>query len=115
MRPVRGAEQPNEGVSDARPPDDAGPGQHPAAPPGRGWYALAALAFLVGIPLFVFVLVSGLTAFIGDLRQVVVPGTAELALTQTGEHTIYHERRSVVDGQVYDTRDRDPTRGRDLR
>jgi hypothetical protein len=101
---VRG-EQPHEGVSDAHQPDDAGPSQHPIGPPGRGWYALAALVVLVGVPLFLFVLVSGLAGFIGELRQVVVPGTAELALTETGEYTIFHERRSVVDGQVYDTGD----------
>lgn len=36
-----------------------------------------------------------------SLTRIVVPGEAELDLTEPGSYTIYHEHRSVVDGQVF--------------
>jgi hypothetical protein len=72
---------------------------------GRVWYALAGLLVLLGIALFSQFLISRLQDLGGDLRQVVVPGTANLALDEAGEYTIFHERRSVIDGQYYASSD----------
>jgi hypothetical protein len=70
-------------------------------PPGRGWYILAcALVFaaLAAMGIFIFARISGIGA---SLTRVVVPGQAELRLDKTGDYTIFHEYRSVVDGRVY--------------
>ena len=73
--------------------------------PSRIWYALAGLLVLLGIALFSQFLVSRLQDLGGELRQVVVPGAANLTLGEAGEYTIFHERRSVVDGQYYASSD----------
>lgn len=71
--------------------------------PGRKGYFVAAAVLLVGgaaFALFVFTRLHGLAA---ELQQVVVPGQADLVLEQPGTYTIYHERRSVVDGRYYES------------
>jgi hypothetical protein len=40
-----------------------------------------------------------------ELPQLVVPGTSELTLTETGTYTIFHETGSVVDGRYYAVED----------
>jgi len=37
------------------------------------------------------------------MTRLVVPGTREVALTEAGSYSIYHEYQSYVDGTVYST------------
>jgi uncharacterized membrane protein len=79
--------------------------QYPTSPreagPGRGPYLLAALIFVVGIASFVFFLLSRLNSLTDDLIQVVVPGEQDLALSEPGDYTIFHEYRSVIGDRIY--------------
>src|SRR5262249_20718771 len=56
---------------------------------------------LVGIGLFLYFLIAGLSHMTDTLTQVVVPGQAELKLTQPGTYTIFLEHASVVNGRIY--------------
>ena len=71
------------------------------ARPGRRWYLVAALVLLGGMALFAQVLIARLNDLGGELRQLVVPGTHDLALGEAGEYTIFHERVSVVGGEAF--------------
>ncbi len=69
-----------------------------------GWYYVLAGMVLVGsITGFVLFLVSGLTGLSDSLTQIVVPGERELTLKEAGDHTVFHEYRSVVGNKVYST------------
>ena len=76
-----------------------------------GWYyALAALIPVLGC-LTAMVLVyqwfPGLPGTLeskmnlGDLTQVVVPGSEDITFAESGAYAVYYEYRSVVDGTVY--------------
>lgn len=71
--------------------------------PSRKGYVFAAAVLAAGVVGFVLVLFLGLSGL--SMQRVVVPGSAELALEESGRYTIYHESRSVVDGRVYDVAD----------
>lgn len=67
-----------------------------------GWYyVLAVLVFVGGCVAFAFILFNGLSDISSGLTRVVVPGSEEILLKHAGEHTIYHEYQSVVDGEIY--------------
>ncbi len=68
--------------------------------PGRGWYALGCLPVVLGFMAFFAILVSQLPKMDDGLEQIVVPGARELRL-EPGEHTVFLEHRSVVDGKTY--------------
>ncbi|VXB70552.1 hypothetical protein [Brevundimonas sp. G8] len=68
--------------------------------PGRIFYLLAVLPAICGIVTMVVLLATKLPALDDGLEQIVVPGARELALTP-GNHTVFLEVRSVVDGRVY--------------
>lgn len=71
--------------------------------PSRKGYVFAAAVLAAGVVGFVLVLFLGLSGL--SMQRVVVPGSAELALEESGRYTIYHESRSVMDGRVYDVDD----------
>jgi hypothetical protein len=64
---------------------------------------IAALVLVLGAIGSAAILYLGLSGL--SMQRVVVPGSAEIALEESGRHTIYHESRSVVDGRVYDVAD----------
>src|SRR5216683_2290736 len=65
-------------------------------------YASIGVVFaLSGVGLFVYFLVMGIAHLTDSLTQVVVPGHADLRLTQTGTYTIFLEENSVVNGRIY--------------
>jgi hypothetical protein len=73
--------------------------------PGRKWYFIAFLVFVIGAAAgaaTAYVRLSGLTR---ELPQIVVPGEAELNFSRPGTYTIYLERESVVEGRIYSTSD----------
>ncbi len=71
--------------------------------PGRGGYVAAGIVMLLGVIAFGAILYLGLTGL--SMERLVVPGSAEIALDETGRHTIYHESLSTLNGRVYDVED----------
>ncbi|MGB6973785.1 MAG: hypothetical protein WBD67_03785 [Terracidiphilus sp.] len=67
------------------------------------WHCLwGAPFFLIGIGLFAYVLIHGITHAADSLKQIVVPGSAELHL-KPGSYTVFLEEQSVVNGKIYST------------
>jgi hypothetical protein len=73
----------------------------PSAAPGRIWYVVALIVFCAGFGVMAMIIVSRIGGAAERMMRVAVPGTLQLALDQTGTYTIFHEHRSVLDGQVY--------------
>jgi hypothetical protein len=76
--------------------------------PSAWWYGVAAAVFVGGWVVAGVVGYFGVTGLMGSLddmtsgmEQVVVPGSADMSLTETGVYTVFYEYRSVVDGVVY--------------
>jgi hypothetical protein len=69
--------------------------------PGRWYYALAALIFIVGEACFFIYIFSNLGSIGEGLTQVVVPGNSDLVLYETGKYTIFYEYQGAVNGTVY--------------
>jgi hypothetical protein len=66
------------------------------------WYASVGVFFaLSGVGLFAYFLLTGIMHLTDSLTQVVVPGRADLRLTQPGRYTIFLEKNSVVNGRIY--------------
>jgi hypothetical protein len=73
--------------------------------PGRAWYLVSVAIVVVSIALFAYILSARLNALPDKLMHVVIPGQADLSLVQTGTYSIFHERQSVVDGQLLHSND----------
>jgi hypothetical protein len=71
-----------------------------APAPGRRWYLVALLVFLVGTAAFGVFLFSQLSRLGDELMRVVVPGQHEMTLA-AGTYTIFNEQGGAVDGRVY--------------
>ena len=72
--------------------------------PGRVFYLLAVMPAICGIVTMVVLLATKLPALDDGLEQIVVPGARDLVL-KPGDHTVFLEFRSVVDGRVYVVQD----------
>lgn len=72
-------------------------------PPGAWWYGVALAVLVAGGVLIYQVASSFLTNLEGGFHQIVVPGEKTIALKKAGTYTIFHEKRSVVDGVAYAT------------
>jgi len=73
---------------------------------GRRWYlyVLSMIPFLAGLAVCVLLGVrvwQGLVQFDKSLLRVVVPGEKAVALPNSGDYTIFHEHKTIVDGIVY--------------
>ncbi len=74
--------------------------------PSKGLYALPPVIILIGIISFMVLLTTGLNSSMSKINnQVVVPGTEIINLNEAGKYSIYLEHRSIVDGEVYETKD----------
>jgi hypothetical protein len=73
--------------------------------PSRAWYLVSLAIVIVTIAVFAYFLISRLNTLTGNLMQLVVPGQIDLHLAQTGTYSIFHERQSVVDGQLLHSND----------
>ena len=71
--------------------------------PSRWYYGVAVLVLVAGAAGFAGLLFKNLSGLGESLRQVVVPGKADLALTEPGDYTVFYEYRSVVGSKVYST------------
>jgi hypothetical protein len=65
------------------------------------WFVVAGLIALAGFAGALFYLMPRLAAADSAMFRVVVPGTAVLTLDKAGRYTIYHEKKSTVDGRYY--------------
>ncbi len=69
--------------------------------PGRWLYVVAGVFFVAGWAFFVVILWTSISGIGEGLKQVVVPGEAELTLDKPGSYTIFHEYESVVGHRIY--------------
>ncbi len=67
----------------------------------RLWYVVALAILLAGAGGALWIGMLAVAHSTAGFDRVVVPGSAVLTLDERGAHTIYHERRSTVDGRVY--------------
>ena len=63
--------------------------------PGRVWYFVAVVVFLLGAATAAAFVAVQLPKLDDRMTQVVVPGEATLRLTEAGTYTIFHERTSA--------------------
>ncbi len=69
--------------------------------PGRKWYVVAGVVFVVGVAAFGTLLFLGLRGMGKDLQRFVVPGERTVEVAEPGGYTIYRETGSL-DGVYYD-------------
>jgi hypothetical protein len=67
----------------------------------RAWYVVAVAVFVVAAGCAGWILWAGISGIGDSVVRVVVPGVATLDLDHSGSYTIFHERRSVIDGRIY--------------
>ena len=65
------------------------------------WFVVAGLIALAGVAGALLHVMPRLTAVDERMIRVVVPGNAVLTLDKAGSYTIYHEKKSTVDGRYY--------------
>jgi hypothetical protein len=65
------------------------------------WFVVAGLIALAGFAGALFYVMPRLSAADSRMVRVVVPGSAVLTLDKAGPYTIYHEKKSTVDGRYY--------------
>ena len=67
----------------------------------RLWYVVACVIALAGLVAAALYVVPRIGTVDQGAMRLVMPGSAVLALDTPGSYTIFHERRSVVDGRYY--------------
>jgi len=67
----------------------------------RLWYVVAGVIALAGLVAAALYVVPRIGTVDQGAMRLVMPGSAVLALDTPGSYTIFHERRSVVDGRYY--------------
>jgi hypothetical protein len=65
------------------------------------WFVVAGLIAVAGVVGAAFYLMPRLAAAEARAMRVVVPGNAVLVFDKAGPYTIYHEKKSTVDGRYY--------------
>jgi hypothetical protein len=65
------------------------------------WFVVAGLIALAGFAGALFYVMPRLGVADAGMIRVVVPGNAVLTLDKAGQYTIYHEKKSTVDGRYY--------------
>jgi hypothetical protein len=68
--------------------------------PSRIMYVWALGIIVLGTVLFAVLLFSSL---VGEDTRVMVPGSTEITFEESGTYTVYHEYRTMIDGQLYAT------------
>jgi hypothetical protein len=75
----------------------------PAGP--SWWYCVGGgVVILVGLGLFLYTILHGISHVTDSLAQIVVPGERDLTLMPKLKYTIFLETQSVVDGRIYSTK-----------
>jgi hypothetical protein len=77
--------------------------------PSRWFYVVGIVILIVGPVVSSVVLFSSVFSNLGNMAaeiqstQVVVPGSSDITLQQTGKYTIFYEYRSMVGNRIYST------------
>ena len=69
--------------------------------PSRLWYLLAVAIGICGFVAMAVYMMPRMERVVEKLIQVLVPGEAELSLSEAGGYTIFHETHSIVDGKIF--------------
>lgn len=72
-----------------------------APPPSKWWYAAAVIIALAGFAGAAQYMIPRLASLSETLIRLVAPGEIDLTLKEPGTYTIFHEKRSVIDGRLY--------------
>jgi hypothetical protein len=67
------------------------------------WYAIGALIIIGGMVGAIVGAVHDLSGMESRFTRFAMPGSVDLHLAQPGPYIIYYERRSVVDGEIFQT------------
>lgn len=74
--------------------------------PSRTGYVVAAAIFLIGAliagALIAYVAISLINVG-NDMERVIIPGTSEVTLEDTGRYTVFYERQSRIDEREFDS------------
>jgi hypothetical protein len=65
------------------------------------WFVVAGVIAIAGFVGAAFYVLPRVSAIEASMIRVVVPGSGTIVLDKAGTYTIFHEKRSVVDGQYY--------------
>jgi hypothetical protein len=76
---------------------------HSSIRPGRWLYLVGFFLMLAGFGIFVGTFVRSILHVTKNMKQVLVPGEADLELQPQAEYMVFAERQSVLNGKVYDT------------
>ncbi len=68
------------------------------------WFVVAGVVALAGFAAAILYVVPRIGSLEAPMQRVVVPGSFVLDLTQVGAYTIYHEDKTFVDGQYYESK-----------
>jgi hypothetical protein len=71
----------------------------------RVGYVLAAICLLAGMAVAAWLASSAYSDLQTAMTRVVVPGSGDLNLEESGNYTIYHEAESIIDGKLYSASD----------
>lgn len=69
--------------------------------PSKAPYGIGCLFMLLGPAAATALALTALPALTDGLEQVVMPGSADITLVEPGTYHVFHESRSIVDGEVY--------------
>lgn len=82
--------------------------------PSRWFYVIGIVILIVGPVVSSAVLFSSVFSNVGNMAaelqstQVIVPGSGDITLQQTGKYTIFYEYRSMVGNRIYSTSENIP-------
>jgi hypothetical protein len=78
-------------------------------PSNRWLFGLAGSLAALGVLAFIWILVAGLKTIGSSIQQFIMPGKADISLTQPGIYTIFYESTSVVGDRVFSTGEDPPS------
>jgi hypothetical protein len=83
--------------------------------PSRWFYVIGIVTLIVGPVISSVILFSSVLSNVGNMAaelqstQVVVPGSSDITLQQTGKYTIFYEYRSTIGNRIYSTGEKIPS------
>ncbi|HQJ80492.1 MAG TPA: hypothetical protein PLW21_08380 [Methanothrix sp.] len=71
--------------------------------PSKWFYGFGIIIIIVGTIYSISILMSEFSKTAEESKQMVVPGSSDLMLSEKGTYTIFYENQSVVEGKIYIT------------
>lgn len=69
--------------------------------PGRGWYVIAALTFVICVGGGIALFVSSILDVLPKGMQFLVPGSTTITVERAGKYVLWHDARTVYRGRVF--------------